>query len=55
MLVLFIYITSLASTEIFSPSNKIVLTTLILLPGLIYIIPTVTGDFVSPVYGKHIM
>jgi NADH-ubiquinone oxidoreductase chain 6 len=44
MLVLFIYITSLTSNEIFSPSNKIILTTLILLPGLLYIIPTVINN-----------
>jgi hypothetical protein len=44
ILVLFIYITSLASNEIFSPTNKIILIILILLSGLLYIIPTVTNN-----------
>ena len=44
MLVLFIYITRLASNEIFSPSNKILMATLILLPALLYLIPTVTNN-----------
>ena len=44
MLVLFIYITRLASNEIFSPSNKILMATLILLPALLYTIPTVTNN-----------
>jgi hypothetical protein len=43
MLVLFIYITRLASNEIFSPSNKILMTTLILISALLYTIPTVTN------------
>ena len=34
----------LASNEIFSPSNKILIFTLILLPILLYIIPTVTNN-----------
>jgi len=42
--VLFIYITRLASNEIFSPSNKILITTLIILPILLYTIPTVTNN-----------
>jgi len=44
ILVLFIYITSLASNEIFSPSNKILMATLILLPALFCVIPTVTNN-----------
>jgi NADH-ubiquinone oxidoreductase chain 6 len=44
ILVLFIYITRLASNEIFSPSNKILLITIIFIPILIYIIPTVTNN-----------
>ena len=44
MLVLFIYITRLASNEIFSPSNKILIATLIILPALLYKIPTVTNN-----------
>jgi hypothetical protein len=43
--VLFIYITRLASNEIFSPSNKILIIALIiLLAALVYIIPTVTNN-----------
>jgi len=34
----------LASNEIFSPSNKILITTLIILPALLYTIPTVTNN-----------
>jgi hypothetical protein len=41
---LFIYIKRLASNEIFSPSNKIIIIALILLPALVYIIPTVTNN-----------
>jgi hypothetical protein len=44
MLVLFIHITRLASNEIFSPSNKILVVTLILVPILLHIIPTVTNN-----------
>jgi NADH-ubiquinone oxidoreductase chain 6 len=44
MLVLFIYITRLTSNEIFSSSNKILIIALILLPTLVYIIPTVTNN-----------
>jgi len=45
-LVLFtsIYITRLASNEIFSPSNKIILTTLIILPAVSYITQTVANN-----------
>jgi len=39
-----IYVTKLASNEMFSPSNKILLATLILLPALLYTIPTVTNN-----------
>nr|QZK21347.1 NADH dehydrogenase subunit 6 [Amitermes sp. ANIC 0073] len=44
MLVLFMYMTSLASNEMFSPSNKMLMTTLILLPMLMYMMPTVTNN-----------
>jgi len=44
ILVLFIYITRLASNETFSPSNKILITTSIILPILLYVIPTVTNN-----------
>jgi NADH-ubiquinone oxidoreductase chain 6 len=44
ILVLFIYITRLASNEIFSPSNKILMIILPILPILIYIIPTITNN-----------
>ena len=44
MLLLFIYITRLASNEIFSPSNKIIVAMLIALHALLYIIPTVTNN-----------
>jgi hypothetical protein len=42
ILVLFIYITRLASYEIFSPSNKMLLIIIILIPILLYTIPAVT-------------
>jgi hypothetical protein len=51
-IVLFIYIRRLASKEIFSPSNKIILTTLITLPPLSYIIPTVTKN--KEIYLLHL-
>jgi len=44
MLVLFIYITRLASNEIFSPSNKTLIIILPILPALLYIIPTLTNN-----------
>jgi hypothetical protein len=44
ILVLFIYITRLASNKTFSPSNKILITTSIILPILLYVIPTVTNN-----------
>jgi hypothetical protein len=39
-----VYITRLASNEIFSPSNKILITTSISLPILLYITLTVTNN-----------
>ena len=47
MLVLFIYITRLASNEIFSPSNKILIATLILLPILLYTIPVTNNKEIN--------
>nr|WES82267.1 NADH dehydrogenase subunit 6 [Amitermes sp.] len=44
MLVLFMYMTSLASNEMFSPSNKMLTATLVLLPFLMYMMPTVTNN-----------
>nr|AQP28758.1 NADH dehydrogenase subunit 6 [Microcerotermes sp. SB TB-2017] len=44
MLVLFMYMTSLASNEMFSPSNKMMMTMLMALPALLYIMPTVTNN-----------
>nr|QZK22114.1 NADH dehydrogenase subunit 6 [Amitermes sp. QLD_243] len=44
MLVLFMYMTSLASNEMFSPSNKMLMATLTLLPILMYVMPTVTNN-----------
>nr|WHM51781.1 NADH dehydrogenase subunit 6 [Gnathamitermes nr. perplexus] len=44
MLVLFMYMTSLASNEMFSPSNKMLMATLMLLPILMYVMPTVTNN-----------
>nr|QZK22257.1 NADH dehydrogenase subunit 6 [Amitermes sp. WA_042] len=44
MLVLFMYMTSLASNEMFSPSNKMLMATLMLLPILTYMMPTVTNN-----------
>nr|QZK21464.1 NADH dehydrogenase subunit 6 [Amitermes sp. ANIC 0428] len=44
MLVLFMYMTSLASNEMFSPSNKMLMATLTLLPILTYMMPTVTNN-----------
>nr|YP_009350803.1 NADH dehydrogenase subunit 6 [Microtermes obesi]AQP27807.1 NADH dehydrogenase subunit 6 [Microtermes obesi] len=40
MLVLFMYMTSLASNEMFSPSNKVIMTALLLLPMLTYLMPS---------------
>nr|AQP27358.1 NADH dehydrogenase subunit 6 [Anoplotermes group sp. 1 TB-2017] len=44
MLVLFMYMTSLASNEMFSPSNKMLTAMMMLTPVLIYIMPTVTNN-----------
>nr|YP_009350244.1 NADH dehydrogenase subunit 6 [Bulbitermes makhamensis]AQP26644.1 NADH dehydrogenase subunit 6 [Bulbitermes makhamensis] len=44
MLVLFMYMTSLASNEMFSPSNKMLTSSLIILPTLIYMMPTLTNN-----------
>nr|QZK22387.1 NADH dehydrogenase subunit 6 [Amitermes sp. WA_150] len=44
MLVLFMYMTSLASNEMFSPSNKMLMATSMLLPILMYTMPTVTNN-----------
>nr|AQP28901.1 NADH dehydrogenase subunit 6 [Pericapritermes sp. A TB-2017] len=44
MLVLFMYMTSLASNEMFSPSNKMIMFTVLTLPALMMIMPTVTNN-----------
>nr|YP_009350452.1 NADH dehydrogenase subunit 6 [Nasutitermes octopilis]AQP27076.1 NADH dehydrogenase subunit 6 [Nasutitermes octopilis] len=44
MLVLFMYMTSLASNEMFSPSNKMLVATSISLPALMYTMPTLTNN-----------
>nr|QZK21971.1 NADH dehydrogenase subunit 6 [Amitermes sp. QLD_104] len=44
MLVLFMYMTSLASNEMFSPSNKMLMATSMMLPILMYLMPTVTNN-----------
>nr|YP_011021934.1 NADH dehydrogenase subunit 6 [Engelitermes zambo]WQM47282.1 NADH dehydrogenase subunit 6 [Engelitermes zambo]WQM47295.1 NADH dehydrogenase subunit 6 [Engelitermes zambo]WQM47308.1 NADH dehydrogenase subunit 6 [Engelitermes zambo]WQM47321.1 NADH dehydrogenase subunit 6 [Engelitermes zambo] len=44
MLVLFMYMTSLASNEMFSPSNKMMMATTMTLPALTYIMPAVTNN-----------
>nr|AQP28875.1 NADH dehydrogenase subunit 6 [Mirocapritermes sp. 2 TB-2017] len=44
MLVLFMYMTSLASNEMFSPSNKMLVMTLLMLPALSYTMPTVINN-----------
>nr|WNL54404.1 NADH dehydrogenase subunit 6 [Amitermes lonnbergianus] len=44
MLVLFMYMTSLASNEMFSPSNKMLMATLTLMPFLMYTMSTVTNN-----------
>jgi hypothetical protein len=54
MLVLFIYITRRASNEIFSPSNKILIITVVLLPIIIYTIPTVTNNKEISIHDKII-
>nr|AQP28050.1 NADH dehydrogenase subunit 6 [Trinervitermes sp. A TB-2017] len=44
MLVLFMYMTSLASNEMFSPSNKMLMISSITLPILMYLMPTLTNN-----------
>nr|AQP29194.1 NADH dehydrogenase subunit 6 [Microcerotermes sp. A TB-2017] len=44
MLVLFMYMTSLASNEMFSPSNKMLTAALMILPALLYTMPAVTNN-----------
>nr|YP_009350413.1 NADH dehydrogenase subunit 6 [Nasutitermes lujae]AQP26998.1 NADH dehydrogenase subunit 6 [Nasutitermes lujae] len=44
MLVLFMYMTSLASNEMFSPSNKMLMASSIILPILMYTMPTPTNN-----------
>nr|YP_009351765.1 NADH dehydrogenase subunit 6 [Nasutitermes macrocephalus]AQP30621.1 NADH dehydrogenase subunit 6 [Nasutitermes macrocephalus] len=44
MLVLFMYMTSLASNEMFAPSNKMLLASSIILPILMYLMPTMTNN-----------
>nr|YP_009351141.1 NADH dehydrogenase subunit 6 [Tumulitermes pastinator]AQP28654.1 NADH dehydrogenase subunit 6 [Tumulitermes pastinator] len=44
MLVLFMYMTSLASNEMFAPSNKMLMASSITLPVLMYLMPTVTNN-----------
>nr|AQP26909.1 NADH dehydrogenase subunit 6 [Homallotermes foraminifer] len=44
MLVLFMYMTSLASNEMFSPSNKMLMIMAIMMPVLIYFMPAVTNN-----------
>nr|URH16907.1 NADH dehydrogenase subunit 6 [Nasutitermes gracilirostris] len=44
MLVLFMYMTSLASNEMFSPSNKMLMASSAILPILMYMMPTLTNS-----------
>nr|YP_009350153.1 NADH dehydrogenase subunit 6 [Alyscotermes kilimandjaricus]AQP26418.1 NADH dehydrogenase subunit 6 [Alyscotermes kilimandjaricus] len=44
MLVLFMYMTSLASNEMFSPSNKMLSITLMMMLPLMYMMPNVTNN-----------
>nr|AQP28940.1 NADH dehydrogenase subunit 6 [Procapritermes sp. G TB-2017] len=44
MLVLFMYMTSLASNEMFSPSNKMLLAMMLVLPMMSYMMPTVVNN-----------
>nr|AIY62072.1 NADH dehydrogenase subunit 6 [Cavitermes tuberosus]WHM51885.1 NADH dehydrogenase subunit 6 [Cavitermes tuberosus]WHM51950.1 NADH dehydrogenase subunit 6 [Cavitermes tuberosus] len=50
MLVLFMYMTSLASNEMFSPSNKMITAMMTMMPILLYIMPTVTNNKEMNVY-----
>nr|AQP29157.1 NADH dehydrogenase subunit 6 [Odontotermes nr. pauperans RDCT160] len=40
MLVLFMYMTSLASNEMFSPSNKMIATAMLMTPAVMYLMPS---------------
>nr|QXT44281.1 NADH dehydrogenase subunit 6 [Amicotermes ivorensis] len=44
MLVLFMYMTSLASNEMFSPSNKMLILAGMMLPLMLYLMPTITNN-----------
>nr|AQP28527.1 NADH dehydrogenase subunit 6 [Termes group sp. F TB-2017] len=44
MLVLFMYMTSLASNEMFSPSNKMLMAMAMMMPIMLYIMPTTTNN-----------
>nr|AIY61916.1 NADH dehydrogenase subunit 6 [Aderitotermes sp. TB-2014] len=44
MLVLFMYMTSLASNEMFSPSNKMLLASTMIMPIMMYVMPTVINN-----------
>nr|AQP29361.1 NADH dehydrogenase subunit 6 [Microtermes sp. E16] len=44
MLVLFMYMTSLASNEMFSPSNKTIATSMLLMPTLMYLMPSTINN-----------
>nr|AQP28076.1 NADH dehydrogenase subunit 6 [Macrotermes sp. B TB-2017] len=44
MLVLFMYMTSLASNEMFSPSNKLMTMMLMTMPALMYLMPSKTNN-----------
>nr|AQP27293.1 NADH dehydrogenase subunit 6 [Inquilinitermes sp. BRA002] len=44
MLVLFMYMTSLASNEMFSPSNKMLMMMVMTMPIMLYIMPTATNN-----------
>nr|YP_009350790.1 NADH dehydrogenase subunit 6 [Proboscitermes tubuliferus]AQP27794.1 NADH dehydrogenase subunit 6 [Proboscitermes tubuliferus] len=44
MLVLFMYMTSLASNEMFSPSNKMLMIMLTMMPPLMYFMPSTTNN-----------
>nr|YP_009350179.1 NADH dehydrogenase subunit 6 [Pseudacanthotermes spiniger]AQP26496.1 NADH dehydrogenase subunit 6 [Pseudacanthotermes spiniger] len=52
MLVLFMYMTSLASNEMFSLSNKMMITMMMLLPILTYMMPSTTNNKEMNEYNK---
>nr|URH16733.1 NADH dehydrogenase subunit 6 [Dentispicotermes sp. n. 2 SH-2021a] len=52
MLVLFMYMTSLASNEMFSPSNKMLMASLLTMPGLMYLMPTMTNSKEMTMHNK---